>query len=281
LKVQDGCLHQFIQVQGVDRRIVAAPSIALSQVLEDKEITTKGKILLAYILAKSVWRYYDSDFMRIKWTTESIHFMREHRLDPQTDTDLEKIDPSNPFFAFQDLGQDEPTPIEQYKTGNVLHQFPRVLALGIMLAEIGRKTPTTTAHGIKSSDAQINSDLTRYKEVLRSSSWPCLDVRNEEIRARFRDAVGTCLDPKVFHNAPSSEKQLSGVSKRRDTLYRRVVFPLERLCAELGIIDQPDVVQLLNYAATTASTGKIPCGMMLSGDEHRRYVPYVFLDVKN
>ncbi|KAI9869217.1 MAG: hypothetical protein M1813_000005 [Trichoglossum hirsutum] len=265
----DGRLHQLFQVDAAHRRVVEAPSISLSQVLELEKISPKGRILLAYILAKSVWRYYDSGFMRIKWTTESIHFMREYRLDLEKDMDQEKIDPSSPFFAFPPLDSDLNESTEHYRTWSVLHQYPRVLALGTMLVEIGRKRPKKAAHESRSPEAQINNDFARYMEVVGSTNWPALDVRNEEIRNRYRAAVRSCLDPKIFHVSASTTAGQFDVDARRDILYKHVVFPLEQLCAELGIIDQPEVVELLDYTEAAAKTRKSPNMTLLSKDEKR------------
>ena len=273
LKVMDGRLHQLFQPDAADRRVVEAPSISLSQVLKLDKISSKGRILLAYILAKSVWRYYDSEFMRNKWTTESIHFMREYRLDPDKDTDQEKIDPSSPFFAFPPLETDRNESTEYCQTYSVLHRYPQVLALGIMLVEICRKKPKKAAHEPRSPEAQMNTDFTIYNEVVRSTNWPALNVRNEEIRNRYRAAVQSCLDPKVFHVSASTAAGQCDVDVRRDILYKHVVFPLEQLCAELGIIDQPEAVELLDYTDASSKTRKLPYATMLSKDENRQSVP--------
>jgi hypothetical protein len=273
LKVRDGRLHQLFQADAADRRVVEAPSISLSQVLELEKILSKGRILLAYILAKSVWRYYASDFMRIRWSTESIHFMREYRLDPDKDIDQEKIDPSSPFFAFQPMEIDRNESTEHCQTFSVLHRYPRVLALGIMLVEICRKKPKKAAYEPRSLEAHINTDFTIYNEVAGSTHWPALDVRNDEIRNRYRAVVQSCLNPKVFHVSASMATSHSDVDIRRDILYKHVVFPLEQLWSELGIIDQPEVVELLDYNDSSSKTGKFSYATLLSKDENRRSVP--------
>jgi hypothetical protein len=242
----------------------------LSRVLKHEGISTKGKLLLAYILAKSIWKYYDSDFMQTDWTTDSIHFMREYRLDSESDEKSEKVDPSNPFFAVPNFESESCGSDEQCFSGDVLHQFPRVLALGVMLAEIGRKTPTTAAHTAESPEAKINDNLDTYKRVLKSPGWPALDVRNEEIRVRFRDAVETCLDPKVFHVLHTGKGE-SDIDARRDIIYRRVIFPLEQLCKELGVIDKPELVQLLDYAEQDSGGKALQIGPMLLDNEGRKY----------
>lgn len=280
LKVMNGHLHQFFQPDVADRRVVEAPSISLSQVLELEKISTKGRILLAYILAKSVWRYYDSDFMRTKWTTETIHFMREYRLDPDKDEDQEKIDPLSPFLAFLHIGNDQNELKERCQTFSVLHRYPRILALGIMLVEICRKKPKKAASELRSYEDQINTDFTIYNEIARSTNWPSLGVRNEEIRNRYRAVVQSCLDPKRFHISASMTTGQSDVDLRRDILYKNVVFPLEQLCAELEIIDQPEVVELLDYHSTGSEIRKFPDATLLAESENRRSVfahPYLLI----
>ncbi|KAF2873107.1 peptidase S8/S53 domain-containing protein [Massariosphaeria phaeospora] len=266
LRIVDGCLHQLFQADAPDRRVVEAPSISLSQVLQRKNISSKGRILLAYILAKSVWRYYDSDFMRMHWATETIHFMREYRLNPDGDMDQEKIDPSSPFFAFAapETGQNEYS--EHCQSYSVLHRYPRILALGIMLVEICLTKPRQT-HGAAYSDAQLNTDFTTYQEVAKSTNWPGLDVRNEEIRNKYRAAAQSCLDPKLFHVPHQKNSRENDVQIRRDILYKRVIFPLEQLCAEMGIINQPDMVELLDYALPKTEPQNLLHTTLLSGNQ--------------
>jgi hypothetical protein len=42
------------------------PGISLANILELYHLTAKMKLALAYILALSVWQYYDSDWMKTR-----------------------------------------------------------------------------------------------------------------------------------------------------------------------------------------------------------------------
>lgn len=59
--------------------LLKASSVSLTTVLEKRKLEGDDqlKLLLSYLLAKSIWQFYDSEWMKRDWTKDSIHFMRE------------------------------------------------------------------------------------------------------------------------------------------------------------------------------------------------------------
>ncbi|KAI5460318.1 hypothetical protein BGZ63DRAFT_424828 [Mariannaea sp. PMI_226] len=263
LKIIDGGLRQLFKADMTDQRVVHAKSVSLSDILARSRISSKAKLFLAYVLAKSVWRYYNSDFMKTPWTTESVHFMREGRRD---DARSEEINPASPCFAFSTLMSEKLEPPEYCDGYSVLHRYPRVLALGVLLVDICRKCPLDSLERAPIIEQQLNDDFTRCADIIDDHSWPDLDLRNEDAISTYRDAVRKCLDPKLFHVPELAEKGLDqmGMKKRRDALYTYVVLPLETLCTDLAIIDKIDQIGKLSYSEPIAELVSPPGPVLLT-----------------
>jgi hypothetical protein len=73
------------------------PSKSLQEVLREEHLTSRDRIVIAYILARSVWQYYNTDWLNALWTTDNIHFMIEKREDglPEALT----LNPVSPLFC--------------------------------------------------------------------------------------------------------------------------------------------------------------------------------------
>lgn len=250
LRIVNGQLHELHDSERADPPVVDAPSIPLSKLLELSTFSTKGRILLAYIIARSVWQYYDSDFMKTKWTTGSIHFVQEHHYEASGERE-QKIDPSSPYFTFNILNTDGNEVAECCSEFHVLHQYPRILALGVILVELFCKKPLPDDSDISNNVVrQINSKFIKYRMIAGKDGWPELPLSEEAI-SLCKTAALNCLEPTGFHTGPRSESKTNQCSmgERRDLLYKRVVYPLEQLCADSGIIAQP--VDYVAYSPPT------------------------------
>ncbi|KAF2851860.1 hypothetical protein T440DRAFT_467121 [Plenodomus tracheiphilus IPT5] len=237
LRIRDIDLHRDPRVIERGRRVSNIPSLALSQALQSGELSTRNKLLLAYKLAESVWRYYDSKFMENLWTTEAIHFLYELRHDNTLDMDRESIDPSCPYFVVPTRNTNT-LEVDEHHSQNVLHHYPRVLALGVLLIEIGRRVPTATPRITLTIEEKINSDYQIYMDIIRDPDWPPLDVLNAEVRSRFRFAVKNCLDGKLFEVRTTGDRSRAVLDARREILYKMVVHPLKQLCIDIGLTSQ-------------------------------------------
>lgn len=216
---------------------------------------SKAKVLLAYILAKSVWQYYNSDFMKAPWTTDSVHFMQE---DSQDGGHQWEINPGIPCFAFSPLTAEQLEFTEYCDKRSVLHRYPRVLALAVLLVEICREQPKRITEA-RSIEERINNDFVRCNEIIDSNFWPNLDLRNPEAIQTYKNSVRNCLDPKLFHIPVRTRSSINAaIKKRRNALYTYVVLPLATMCADLGIIDKRDDIGRLAYSEPNATQSLEP-----------------------
>jgi hypothetical protein len=226
------------------------PGISLATVLQNYRLTPKMKAALAYILAHSVWQFYDSDWMKTRWTSETIQFMMQCS-HGETEPN---VFPSKPYFSVR-FGEDDSDASESTSTALVIHRYPRVRALGIMLVEIGIGSllPRSEAEEDLSQTAKINwyfLSATEYSN--QKDSWPNFDYR------KYRTAVKNCLDHRIFCDAPfrpeaSKKERADGLRMRREILYNRVVFLLEELLQGTGWKDELDTIGPLAFVNETCA----------------------------
>lgn len=156
LLVQGGHLHRPHEVTETDQTIEHSPSISLANLLETHRLSNKMKIVLAYILARSVWQFYSSEWMKTRWLTNSIHFMPENG--KELGAKHEALFACKPCFAFQ-FGEND-RGFTEYVSGLVLHRYPRILALGISLIEIGQHSSTAEPRNHDQAvNEKINDDV--------------------------------------------------------------------------------------------------------------------------
>lgn len=224
-------------------------SIPLWQVLTTYKLTAKMKLVMAYILSHSVWRYYHSDWMKRPWSPQSIHFMKKKAVD---ESGNHKISICNPCFAI-DFSENPEEVSEYYYQALVAHNYPRMLALGNMLVEIGRHPDAgrveTTVH--PNLVTQINSDLAQGISTLRSDkNWPYLDSTFEggSVKDIYKEITGRCFDLNLFESpvsrdlprerygksATKDDKTEGFAEERRGILYQKLVAPLRDLLVRLG-----------------------------------------------
>lgn len=224
LSVQAGQLRDKEEIDEVDQYIVHQPSIPLAKVLELGQLSTKMKIVLAYILAKSFWQFYNSDWMKTGWTSEFIHFMLEESLDDYGDTGGPKIIACNPCYYFR--FDDSDSGFEQCRSPIVGHHYPRVLALGTLLVEIGGKASAPEGGaGLSQQQSlvlKINNDWSVGKRVLKTPQWPDFaDEHAKDATQPYKTVVANCFDQNIFN---TNKKQ--GIEDRRTIIYERIVYPL-------------------------------------------------------
>ena len=237
LKVKAGELLQLYDGKPIDQHIIPAPSISLSEALEMHLLSTKMKIVLAYILTRSIWQFYNSDWMRTGWTSDLIHFMLERSPNDQVATEKPNIYACNPCFALQ-FGSSNDSFTEHCASRSILHRYPRVLALGILLVEIGQEANgIRTAGQAQSLEEKINNDWTMGQIALRNKSWPYFDfLPGGTVVQTYKTIVKACFDREIFSNVAmplrdSDVKQ--GIEERRAILYERIVYPLETLLTDM------------------------------------------------
>jgi len=231
----------------VDDDIAHERSISLAEVLSHHGLVAKKKLLLAYTLARSFWQFYNSDWMDVRWTTETVHFFRErsHDADDEYNNGGCLLEGS-PYFALSARKDDSLLSAEYLPTEYVVHRYPRVLALGTLLFEIGgrkhRKSTTRQENPeIETFEEKISYYLNDIRSALRRKTWPKLGLQ-EEVQQTYRIIVNNCSDPKFFETAQTElsaqESEALTIEERRAILYRRVVYPLKMLLQKLEWIDK-------------------------------------------
>jgi hypothetical protein len=209
--------------------VVNEPGITLDKVLEENKLTTKDRAILAYILARSVWQYYGSDWTQTRWTADSILFMKEN-LDNVMPPD---INATIPYFVLQDPDQrNNGIQIQEYFDNfDTTHKYPLVLTLGMLLVDVCRKGGTTNQVDESSSLVKrINTERALYyRMATREKDWPHMNTSTES-KNTYKTIVLKCLEDKIFKDALSLEE-------RRDLIFKNIVFPLKQLLVDLKWID--------------------------------------------
>ncbi|KAK1513160.1 extracellular alkaline serine protease [Colletotrichum tamarilloi] len=159
-------------------------------------------VLLSYVLAQSFWQLYGSDWMRNPWTKSDVHFMFEERA-----AKLAGIYVNEPFLSTQFNGRTMP------KNPAMAHRFPKILALGTMLLEIGLGVGIETLR--LPSDVQIdgrphaNTDLIVGTRVLAEKR------AENEFFPPFADVVERCLDIHSFREYEDDDEGLRHAIEER------------------------------------------------------------------
>ena len=228
LVIEDGKLQKS-GFEPLQQLVEHVPGISLVNILQRYHLTAKMRLALAYILAHSVWQYYDSDWMKTRWTSETIQFMREYE-NPRA-YEQGKFFAWKPYISVR-FDNDDAEMSEYSEADGEIHRYPRVRALGVMLVEIGIGSPLVTSNQDFSkpvSAAEINREFFLATSCLDDKKlWKDFEYPN------YFDAVKNCLNPGIFAPAPrirgeDDKKQLEALKQRRDILYDKVVFPLEDL----------------------------------------------------
>lgn len=230
------CFHiQHPQLSKVDRYEVlkrkakATDSIPLHQAFKTRHMSRKTRCILAYTLAKSVWQYYGSDWMKYPWTRENIHLL---------DDEVVQRDFSSRSYLFRPyLAADfqvDAKRISEYIEGEMLwHRYPQVLALGILLIEVAKGKPFELP-GIPLDYSK--DSINRYiKSAMMALEKDSLFEKKEDDFDSYREAVESCLRFGQFFDLPyiSEQQQPSerdnGLQEHRAVIYRKVVQPLKEL----------------------------------------------------
>lgn len=239
-----------IEVDIADER-----SIPLAEVLHYNFLGPQSKLLLAYILAKSVWQFYDSDFMRIRWTTESIQLFQERESEETDDDDKDERGVHwAPYYAFSFEEIMEGDSVERLPLGKFIHRYPRVLALGALLYELGlkrcpKKGAWSTASVPPTEPATVervtNNIAGRIRRGVKHKKWPDIGLKHPESLEKYRIIVANCASESLFRPKPTENSKTSleleeelHIDERRAMIYSKVVFPLKELLQDIGWVNE-------------------------------------------
>ncbi|KAL7808609.1 subtilisin-like protein [Trichoderma gracile] len=112
-----------------------------------------------------------------------------------------------------------------------MHLYPRILALGILLIEIGIGSPRDWTQGSSSSGSD-DDWLWALNRCSDREEWGTFDM------PMYLSAVKSCLNPQNFFLAPRCDGDAPGLMDdlrhRKHILYQRVVAPLETVLVSTG-----------------------------------------------
>ena len=236
LRLQNGSFVELCDPDVPDQRLVHEPGISLAQILQQQRLTPKMKINLAYTIARSVWQYYDSDWMGSGWTSRNIHFMLER----SKRSDHSYVNSSAPCLAAEFQNTQDTIPV-YHGISHLIHRYPRVLFLGMLLIDIAHSSyEDEIMDANQTQQYKANKDYLKGLDILKNDSqWPALgtdDAARSDVRGAYRAATESCFDLKIFKSdTTSSSSSIAdvGVKEHREILYERVVWPLEEIIADM------------------------------------------------
>lgn len=276
VRIRNETLFILQRAVEIEVDIANGRSISLADVLSNYSLVPKTKLVLAYILAKSVWQFYDSDFMGICWTTRSIQLFREKEDDD--DDDEPGVDWA-PYYAFSLEQMTERGSVERLPPGQFLHRYPRVLALGAILYELGQKKrweKQATYLGLASCtnhiepptlERIINDTSSTIRKGIQKKKWPDIDLKNTQTLEEYRVIVANCASENFFRpdlkekspNSPEQslqkteeelEEELT-IEERRAILFKKVVAPLKEMVQTTGWVDESGNIQRFSMKGAT------------------------------
>ena len=266
LNVHAGQLRDLQEIDLVDQNILHKPSIPLAKALKLHQLSTRMKIALSYILAQSFWQFYNSDWMKTRWTSEFIHFMLEKSPDDVRDVEQPKIKACNPCYSFRFNDSDSDF-TEHCVAPKIRHRYPRVLALGILLLEIGGDAPPPEVDAGPSQHQsivlKINNDWVTGKSVLKSQRWPDFDFKSSgTIAQTYKAVVANCFDEDIF-KTDADQGSEQGIEDRRTIFYERIVYPLKKLLKDMGWLDNLEAIEPIELTRPQEQPSSIQSGAPL------------------
>lgn len=258
LTIQYGKLYYRPRFDSLKQRVQDVKGKSLEYILNTYPLTARMKVVMAYILAHSAWLFYDCDWVRTTWSRETVQFMGELSNDVGANQDG-NIFVWKPYISVVDSGTDVAVTDVDDMDG-VIHPYPKIRALGIMLAEIGKGAPVrdhdndNSAHG---SAAEINNDLLLALSYAKDDR---LWATHFEYHSYWQ-AVACCLEPKNFDT--SSARGEAGSQERRAALWKKVVHPMEVLLNATGWSDN-----ITKISPLRSQRERVAARPVSGGDDH-------------
>lgn len=216
------------RVEPASQDFAPQPSQLLSDLWKHRTLSDDGKLLLAHSIAKSVWEFYDTEFMPRRWTAADIAFVPERGPG-------ERLHPAHPFAplvlspAQQNLDKLDH---EFVPNEGLVHWAPRIFSLGVLLTRIMSDNDVTIPSNDVSWQERFNSEFFYCRETILRDDWPSLKLRNKYVQTTLRTAILACLGGEIFNNDSWN------VEDRRAALQKHLVAPLESLLSVVGAKEQ-------------------------------------------
>jgi hypothetical protein len=233
--------------EALQHNLDSGKGVPLLHILRHYEIGVPEKIILAFTIARAFWQLYETRMTLARWTHNDVWFMSNGGDNPPCKAYME--------LPFQD-GQER---LPEYEKAGLIHKCPRILAVGILLLEIGLARPMEGRHHPEPNDRyfvrKTNEDhasATRQLEELKGVSW-----KGYCSKRLFDSAVGNCLNGKNFSPGQGGSPGCSTIAERRAAFYEKVVEPLGLLAGSFPPQRQANITMRnetpRDSAAATAS----------------------------
>lgn len=217
--IQDNAMKFNNATQGTTwRSFLPQAGVPLAEWLEQTpRLSNRVKVTLAYTIARSVWQYYSSYWMMSPWTHDNVLMVKEKVGDGNL------IKP-HPYFTTK-LQKLKGQVLDYCLADDLFHIYPSILALGVVLIEIGAKQPFKPETPLYLWDETTINDYYEWAWITANES----DFGNT-IGATYQSVVNCCLDAELFRDGPVDPSKLDkDLEMRRSVLYEKVVLPLRQL----------------------------------------------------
>ncbi|KAK6330023.1 hypothetical protein TWF718_003450 [Orbilia javanica] len=216
------------------RNIKSAESFSFTEFLDRfrSRMSKADKLRLAYILAKSVWQYYGSEWMRNPWTYDDIQFLEEEKAAGNHQNYV--LASYSPYLAPNLTTSDEF--IGEYypkSKGLLFHRYPGILALAIMLIDIiGGQLPP---------EFKANEPFT-YQKTRDCYTFASVAKKELGCDVLYKAVIEKCLDRGLFETENARfepTKPLQGLETRQSIIYKEIVSPLKYLLSIPNVAVEP------------------------------------------
>ncbi|KAF2502332.1 hypothetical protein BU16DRAFT_612009 [Lophium mytilinum] len=198
--------NQLFRAKSLSQHRGLGQGTSLGKLLREKrKLTLKQKRVLAVVLAHAMLQYHGSPWMSDEWSKDQVEFFCD-----QSGCDTLNI--QRPYISTHFLESSGQAVTPDY----ALHQYPAVLALGIMLLEIhlgdtieSRRKPDEDCG--KDGRVNVNTNLFTAHRILKDSC--------DDMYGNYSNAIRACLDQSIFLGMDEDDF--------RQALYSNIVAPLE------------------------------------------------------
>lgn len=215
--------------EAIPREICPGRALRLDHIMRTRSLRLWRRSLLAFTIAKSVWQFYNSEWMDTIWTHRRIFFVEELIRETQAPILFCKPYLSAKFreTTIGNLEFRQSNCNKDYNIVGAMHHYPIILGLGITLLEIALGEPLD----LDESHLELqNAESINKVWVLGNDKLCQLQSQREGHIQLFKKVIERCFDQELFCGIDFvPRKKDHNFHTRRDLLYREIVHPLKDL----------------------------------------------------
>jgi hypothetical protein len=196
--------------------------MSLYTALTQHGISPRHRMFLAFSLSKAIWQYYDSKWMDVEWTLDTLQLLKTSSPDSEA-----------PFLSIKSARSDQ-TGRERELERTFVHRYPYIFNLGLLLVQLGSISPGqmdfTADSRHLTGTKKINRLCISCCTEIRNQTWPAIGLP-AEVQTRYRRIVEQCL-PTGTGPKPLFDQYLDS-GGRKSALRECVVLPLLELIQDM------------------------------------------------